>query len=103
MRRLLYIALPILSAFACAASPAQAQVLCRFDHNGGTMTLNANKTGVWVGGANAGEFSRQRGDNTWRLEGHTLRMDWVIVTEGPMKGRTGWTRAPVTACPKAAG
>ena len=105
---------PIVTAFAslalCAVvssagvSPAGAQqVLCRFSVNGGTMVLNTNKTGVWTGGPNAGQFANMRGNNTWRVQGETIYADWTIVSDGPMRGRQGTARAPLSSCPAAAG
>ena len=91
----------VLASIATQEAQAQ-QVLCRFDWNAGTMVLNANKTGYWTGGANAGQFAGQRGNNTWRVDGDVIHTDWVIVTEGHMKGRVGFTRPPLSSCPRAA-
>lgn len=89
---------------AAGAAPASAQqVLCRFSVNGGTMVLNANKSGYWTGGPNAGQFANMRGNNTWRVQGDTILADWTIVSDGPMRGRQGTARAPLSSCPAAAG
>lgn len=84
-------------------SSAQAQQrMCSFEWNAGTMVLNTNKTGYWTGGSAAGQFAGQRGNNTWRVDGDVIHTDWVIVTEGHMKGRVGFTRPPLSSCPAAA-